>query len=376
MAKRDVYPIQVSDEALTELRHRLERTRWPDAAPVDDWSQGVPLGWLQELCRYWATDYDWRRCEQQLNAAGSARAEIDGLGVHYLHVRSPEPAALPLVLTHGWPGSVVEFLDVIGPLSDPAAHGGDPADAFHVVVPSLPGYGFSEPPREVGWNIDRVARAWAELMSGLGYSRYGAQGGDWGSMVTASIGQQDAEHLAGIHLNMAMAFPSSMDDLTETEQRALTDFAAYNDQGGGYMKQQSTRPQTLGYGLADSPAGQAGWIVEKFYEWTDCGGDPESVLSKDRILDDVMLYWLTNTATSSARLYWESIATINLDPVGAPSGISVFPKEIIRTSERWARERFTDLRYFSEPAKGGHFAAFEQPEIFVDEVRAFFRLVR
>jgi pimeloyl-ACP methyl ester carboxylesterase len=376
VAKHDVHPIKVSEQALTDLQQRLQQTRWPDLEPVTDWSQGVPTAWMQELCRYWANEYDWRRCEEKINAAGSSIAQIDGLGIHYLHVRSPESDALPLVLTHGWPGSLVEFLGVIGPLSDPAAHGGDPSDAFHVVVPALPGYGFSDPPREVGWNIDRIARAWAQLMSELGYSRYGAQGGDWGSMVTASIGQQDAEHLAGIHLNMAIAFPSSMDDLTEAEQRALADFASYNDVGGGYLKQQSTRPQTLGYGLADSPAGQAAWVVEKFYEWTDSDGNPESVLSKDQMLDDVMFYWLTNTGASSARLYWESISSMNLDPVGAPAGISVFPREIIRTSERWARERFTDLRYFSEPAKGGHFAAFEQPELFVDEVRTFFRLVR
>jgi pimeloyl-ACP methyl ester carboxylesterase len=301
---------------------------------------------------------------------------VDGLDIHFLHVRSPHADALPLVLTHGWPGSVIEFLDVIGLLTDPTSHGGDAADAFHLVVPSLPGYGFSGKPSRTGWNIQRIARAWATLMAGLGYDRYGAQGGDWGAMVTSSIGQQDREHVAGVHLNMAIAAPDPLDNLTEQEQRALASMADYDRWGSGYSKQQSTRPQSLGYGLVDSPAGQCGWIIEKFLAWTDCDGHPENVLTKDQMLDNIMLYWLPATGASSARLYWESFSSPNMEAVEVPSGVSVFPHDIIQLSERWARNRFTDLRHYHALEKGGHFAAFEQPAIFADEVRAFFRTVR
>jgi pimeloyl-ACP methyl ester carboxylesterase len=292
-------------------------------------------------------------------------------------VRSPHEGALPIVLTHGWPGSVVEFLDVIGPLTDPVAHGGDAADAFHVVCPSLPGYGFSDRPTEPGWGVERIAGAWATLMGRLGYERYGAQGGDWGSMVTADLGRLDPDHVVGIHLNMVVAAPSAAGgELTEPERAALAAYDEHRRWGTGYSKQQSTRPQTLGYGLVDSPAGQCAWIVEKFWAWTDCDGHPENALSRDQMLDNVMLYWLPATGASSARLYWESFTKPGLDPVAVPTGCSIFPKEIIRPPRRWAEGRFADLRYWNEVERGGHFAAFEQPALFVDEVRSFFRLVR
>jgi pimeloyl-ACP methyl ester carboxylesterase len=267
---------------------------------------------------------------------------------------------------------------VIEPLTDPAGHGGDPADAFHVVCPSLPGYGFSDKPTRAGWGVARIAAAWAQLMARLGYQRYGAQGGDWGASVTTCIGQQDVEHLAGIHLNMPVALPdpATMNDLTEQERASIDSFDYYRRWDSGYSKQQSTRPQTLGYGLVDSPVGQCAWIVEKFWSWTDSRGDPTNVLSRDEMLDNVMLYWLPGTGASAARLYWESLNDFNIDEVIAPTGCSIFPKEIIRPSRRWAEKRFTNLCYWNELEKGGHFAAFEQPETFVNELRACFRQVR
>jgi pimeloyl-ACP methyl ester carboxylesterase len=372
------FRIAVPESDLADLRDRLERTRWPEAETVDDWSQGIPLAYTQELCRYWASDYDWRATEARLNAHPQFLTEIDGLDIHVMHVRSPHPGALPLVLTHGWPGSIVEFQKAIGPLTDPVAHGGDAADAFDVVCPSLPGYGFSGKPDAPGWRVERIAAAWAVLMDRLGYARYGAQGGDWGAMVTASLGHQDPDHVAGIHLNMPMAAPGSLDltDMTAAEQTALESFADHRRWGTGYSKEQSTRPQTVGYGLVDSPAGQAAWIVEKFWAWTDCDGHPEQVLTRDELLDNVMLYWLPAAGASSARLYWESFVRPGFDQVSVPTGCSIFPKEIMRMSKRWAASRFTDIRYWSELDAGGHFAAFERPESFVDEVRAFFRLVR
>lgn len=376
----DVTPFQIefAEADLTDLRERLARTRWPDAEPVTDWSQGIPLDYTRELARYWAEDYDFRKAEARLSAYPHFRTEIDGLGIHFLHARSPHPEALPLVLTHGWPGSIVEFLDVIGPLTDPTAHGGDAADAFHVVCPSLPGYGFSDKPTSAGWNVERIGEAWAVLMDRLGYERYGAQGGDWGSMVTVATARAGGDRLVGIHLNMPVAAPDSetFSDLTPAEQKTLQDLATHREWGTGYSKIQSTRPQTLGYGLADSPSGQLAWIVEKFHEWTDCDGHPENALTRDQMLDNVTVYWLTDTAASSARLYWESFHKPDLAEVTAPTGCSIFPHEIIRSSRRWAEKRFTDLRYWNELDRGGHFAAFEQPAVFVEEVRRFFRLVR
>ncbi len=378
MAEAKPFRIETSDADLEDLKQRLARTRWPNAETVDDWTQGIPLAYVQEVCAYWGEKYDWRAREALLNQVPQFRAEVGGLGIHFLHARSPEANALPLVMTHGWPGSVVEFQKVIGPLSDPAAHGGDPADAFHVVCPSLPGYGFSDKPSETGWGVERIADTWGELMEGLGYPKYVAQGGDWGAMVTTMIGMRDTARCRGIHLNMPIAppDPETMGDLTESEQQALAALNHYQQWDSGYSKQQSTRPQTLGYGLADSPAGQAAWILEKFWAWTDCDGHPENVLSRDELLDNVMLYWLPGNAASSARLYWESFNAVSMDTVGVPTGCSIFPKEILRTSRRWAEKRFTNLVYWNELDKGGHFAAFEQPETFVQEIRNCFRPLR
>ena len=372
------FRIAASDAALDDLRRRLRATRWPERETVDDWSQGIPLAYVQDVCAYWAEKYDWRAREARLNRFAQFRSELDGLGIHFVHVRSPHADALPLVITHGWPGSIVEFHKVIEPLTNPTVHGGEAKDAFHVVCPSLPGYGFSDKPARAGWKVERIADAWAQLMGRLGYARYVAQGGDWGAMVTTRIGIQDEAHCAAIHLNMPIAppDPATLADLTEREKSALAGMQHYQEWDSGYSKQQSTRPQTVGYGLVDSPAGQAAWILEKFWAWTDCNGHPENVLGRDELLDNVMLYWLPGTAASSARLYWESFRTPSLDPVRIPVGCSIFPKEIFRTSRRWAEKRFERLIHFEEMEKGGHFAAFEQPELYVREVRACFRKVR
>jgi len=372
------FRIDIPESDLDDLRQRLRQTRWPDAETVDDWSQGIPLSYTRDLCEYWLQRYDWRACEASLKQFPQFRTSIDGLDIHFLHVQSPEAGALPLVLTHGWPGSIVEFRKVIGPLTNPVAHGGDAADAFHVVCPSLPGFGFSGKPASPGWGTERIADAWDELMTRLGYARYGAQGGDWGAGVTARLGIRHADHVAGIHLNMVTAppDPATMNDLTDQEKSALAAMKHYQDWDSGYSKEQSTRPQTVGYGLVDSPAGLCAWIVEKFWAWTDSDGDPANVLTRDEMLDNVMLYWLPGTGASSARLYWESFAKLLGGTVEVPVGCSVFPKEIFRVSRRWAEKAYPDLRYWNEPAKGGHFAAFEQPAIFVDEVRAAFRTFR
>ena len=379
------FHIQIPEADLRDLRDRLARTRWPEAETVADWSQGVPLSYLRELCRYWGEGYDWRATEQRLNRLPQFRTELDGLGLHVLHVRSPHPDALPLIMTHGWPGSVVEFLKVIGPLTNPVAHGGEASDAFHLVCPSLPGYGFSDKPARPGWGVERIAGAWARLMARLGYERYGAQGGDWGTSISTSIGQQDPEHVAGIHLTPPLAppDPATLDDLTEQERAALASLEHAAEWESGYSQEHATRPQTIGYALVDSPVALCAWIVEKFWAWTDCGGQLENVLTRDELLDNVMLYWLPGTGASSARLYWESIRQVNRwisgptrDTVAVPAGCSIFPKELQRPSRRWAAKRFLDIRYWNELDKGGHFAAFEQPELFVSEVRSFFRLVR
>jgi epoxide hydrolase len=381
------FRLAVPEGELEDLRRRLHATRWPERETVDDWSQGVPLGYLREVCAHWADRYDWRATEARLNALPQHRTVVDGLGIHFLHVRSPHPGALPLVLTHGWPGSVVEFLDVVGPLADPAAHGGDAADAFHVVCPSLPGYGFSDKPTRPGWGIERIAAAWAQLMARLGYRRYGAGGGDWGTSISTLLALADPDHVAGIHLTPPLAppDPATFDDLTAPERDALAALDRAAVWESGYSTQQATRPQTVGYGLVDSPAGLCAWIVEKFRAWTDNDGHPEDALSRDQMLDDVMLYWLPGTGASSARLYWESIRTVDewiagrtgdTTAVTVPAGCSVFPRELQRPSRRWAERRFADIRYWSAPARGGHFAAFEQPRLYVEELRAFFRLVR
>ena len=378
----DIKPfrIAVSDAVLEDLRARLRHTRWPEAELVGDWSQGAPLAWIKEVCRYWAEDYDWRKREALLNRFDQFTTEIDGLAIHFLHARSACPGAMPLLITHGWPGSVVEFQKVTAPLTDPAAFGGDPADAFHVVCPSLPGFGFSAKPGATGWGVERIAAAWAVLMQRLGYSRYAAQGGDWGSAVTTSLGAQDPQHCAGIHITLSMGTRPITDanvNPSPEEARALRAIKHYKDWDSGYSLQQATRPQTLGYGLTDSPAGQAAWILEKFWAWTDCDGHPENILSRDELLDNVMLYWVTASAASSARLYWESFGRRGAArQVKVPTGVAVFPKEIVPPVRRWMESGFTDIRHWSEMTKGGHFAAFEQPELFVADVRACFRNLR
>lgn len=372
------FRIDIPESDLDDLRQRLRQTRWPEPATVDDWSQGVPLAYLRDLCDYWLEHYDWRASEARLNRFPQFRTEIDGLAIHFIHARSPHDDAQPLIITHGWPGSVVEFHKVIGPLTDPVAHGGDASDAFHVVCPSLPGYGFSGKPSRPGWGVERTADAWDELMTRLGYSRYGAQGGDWGAQVTTGIGMRHPDHVTGIHLNMPVVIPDpdTMNDLTEREQAGLASIEHYMNWDSGYSKQQSTRPQTVGYGLLDSPAGLCAWIIEKFWSWTDCDGDPVNSLSRDEMLDNVMLYWLPGTGASSARMYWESFSRPLFGPVEVPLGCSIFPREIFRPSRRWAEKQFPSLRYWNEPPKGGHFAAFEQPASYVEEVRAAFRAFR
>ena len=373
------FQITISDVDLADLRRRLGQTRWPEPSTVPDWTQGVPLAYLQQLCRYWADDYDWRAREKRLNSFDQYRTEIDGLGIHFLHIRSPEPDALPLILSHGWPGSIVEFMEVIGPLTNPVGHGGDAGDAFHIVAPSLPGYAWSDKPTAPGWGIERIADAWATLMARLGYDRYGAQGGDWGAGITTRLGQAHPEHVAGIHLNLVVAQPQpGQTEFTEEERASLAAMTHYMQSESGYSQQQATRPQTLGYGLTDSPAGQCAWILEKFCAWSDCDGDPVAAFGADRILDNVMLYWLPRTAASSGRLYWQSFASLasGLGTVGVPAGASVFPKEIFCTPRHWASRIYTDLRYWKQLDRGGHFAAFEQPEMFVSELRHFFRAIR
>jgi len=376
------FRIAITDNELEDLKQRLRATRWPERECVDDWTQGLPLAYAQEVASYWLEKYDWRTREALLNRFPQFKTEIDGLGIHFIHVRSPHPDATPLLVTHGWPGSIVEFQKIIEPLTNPTAHGGEAADAFHLVCPSLPGYGFSDKPTRTGWNVQRIANAWSELMLRLGYKQYAAQGGDWGAAITTCIGFQDPANCLGIHVNLPLVLhllvridPSSS-DLTVTEKSAFAGFRYYNDWDSGYSKEQSTRPQTVGYGLSDSPVGQMAWILEKFWAWTDCGGHPENVLTRDELLDNVMMYWLTGTAASSARLYWESFRSIPTDAVLIPAGCSIFPKEIFRGSRRWVEQRYTKLVYFNELDKGGHFAAFEQPEMFVHEVRACFRQIR
>jgi len=375
------FTIAIPEAQLDDLRGRLARTRLPEQIPGAGWDYGTELEYEHELVEYWRDAYDWRTAEAQLNELDHFITNVDGARVHFIHQRSPEADAFPLIITHGWPGSIVEFLDVLGPLTDPRAHGGDPADAFHVVAPSIPGYAFSGPTTDRGWDTRRIAQAWATLMAGLGHERYGAQGGDWGAMITNHIGLVDPAHVAGIHLNMVVAGPPPEGDdapLTETEQKGLADIASYMEFDSGYMQIQSTKPQTIGYALEDSPAGLAAWIVEKFRSWSDCNGDVESSFTRDQLLTNVMLYWLTATAHSSARLYYENRRSGSFAPtekVEVPTGAAIFPREIVRPPRRWAEQRF-NITHWNEMPRGGHFAAMEEPELFVDDVRAFFRTVR
>ena len=373
------FTLNVDEAELDDLRRRLDATRWPEAETVDDWTQGSPLAKVRALCEHWRGGYDWRRCEARLNGLGQFKTEIDGLGIHFLHVRSPHPNALPLIITHGWPGSVMEFMKVIGPLTDPTAHGGSAADAFHVVAPSLPGYGFSDKPSRTGWGVPRIAGAWITLMERLGYDRWVAQGGDWGSAVTTAIGVARPPACAAIHVNMPLAFPTDAADRadpTPAEQASLAAMAYYQEKDSGYSKEQSTRPQTLGYGLVDSPAGQAAWIYEKYWAWTDHKGTPEDALTPDEMLDNIMLYWLPRTGASSARLYWESFGAFASTQLDLPVGVSIYPKEIFRPSRRWAEKKMSNIIHWNELDRGGHFAAWEQPDLFVKEIRDCFRKVR
>ncbi|MGV0852035.1 epoxide hydrolase family protein [Mycolicibacterium phlei] len=361
------FRIAVPDADLEDLRSRLQRTRWPEAECVDDWSQGIPLGYTRELAEYWANDYDWRAREAALNRFDHFTTAIDGLDVHFIHQRSSVPDAFPLLITHGWPGSIVEFHKVIEPLTE---------RGYHVVCPSLPGYGFSGKPARTGWGIERIAAAWDTLMRRLGYDRYGAQGGDWGSAVTTALGRS-ADGCIAIHLNMPMGTPpKGTTEFSPEELAAIERLEYYRKWDNAYAKQQSTRPQTLGYGLTDSPVGQLAWIVEKFWSWTDCDGHPENVLHRDELLDNVMLYWVTASAASSARLYWESFRAFgNGEPVRVPTGVASFPKEILRSPRSWCESSYNITHWTTMP-RGGHFAAFEQPELFVDDVVTFFNSVR
>lgn len=372
----DIHPftISISDEVINDLKTRLNATRWPDQETVEDWTQGVPLDYQKNLMGYWASDYDHQRLANRLNAYDNFVTEVNGLDIHFLHVRSSHEHARPLLLSHGWPGSIVEFLKVIGPLTEPQDHGLDQNQAFHLVIPSLPGYGFSGKPTKTGWSVEKMADTFAMLMARLGYDRYLAQGGDWGSAITSAIGRQDTEHCLGIHLNMVLAPPDpGAKDLTEHEMSALAGLAHYQEWDSGYSKQQATRPQTLSYGLADSPSGQAAWVLEKYWSWTDCDGDPANVLSRDEMLDNIMVYWLNNTSASSGRLYWHSFGKgAQQTEIKVPMGGTIFPKEIFRTSQRFAERLYKNIVYWNERPKGGHFAAFEQPEIYVEEIRACF----
>jgi pimeloyl-ACP methyl ester carboxylesterase len=391
----DIRPFQVDvpEEELVELRRRIEATRWPSGELVEDRSQGVQLGPLQALARYWSTEYDWRKCEARLNAVPQFMTEIDGVDIHFIHVRSPHEDALPLIMTHGWPGSVIELLDSIGPLTDPTAHGGTYEDAFHLVLPSLPGYGFSAEPAELGWDASRTARAWAELMQRLGYRRYVAQGGDVGALVTDLMGRQAVKGLVGYHLNLLTAVLAVGDQLpreSEQERTAAEAVAAFREDGFGYFLEMATRPQTIGYSLLDSPVGLAAWLLDhdtdSYYKISRAFADGEPVgnLTRDNIVDNITLYWLTGTGASAARSYWEdaralaaSLASGQAPPaVTVPVGFTTFPGEIWASPRSWVEAVYPDLAYFNEVDKGGHFATWEEPELFSAELRAAFRALR
>jgi epoxide hydrolase len=370
------FTIDVADAVLDDLRTRLRNTRWPNREVVDDWSQGVPLAYVHELVAFWADEYDWRARERALNRFDQFVTEIDGIDIHFVHQRSPHPGAIPLLITHGWPGSIVEFHKVIEPLVDPVAFGGDAADAFHVIAPSLPGFAFSGKPTEPGWGVERIGAAWTKLMARLGYERYVAQGGDWGSAITSQVGAQDPGHCAAIHITLAMSARPQGTPTDPDELDALARATHYLEWDSGYSHQQKTRPQTLGYGLADSPAGQLAWIVEKYRSWTDCDGDPERVLTRDEMLDNVMLYWVTDSAASSARIYWESFGRGDRPVVTVPTGFAVYPREIVPPVRKWVGELYPNVTYWAEQPRGGHFAAFEVPDLFVADLRAWARSAR
>jgi pimeloyl-ACP methyl ester carboxylesterase len=387
------FHLEIPEEQLDDLRRRIAATRWPSKELVDDRSQGVQLATLQELARYWATDYNWRKAEAKLNALPQFTTEIDGVEIHFIHVRSQHEDAMPLIMTHGWPGSVIELLETIGPLTDPTAHGGTAEDAFHLVLPSLPGYGFSGEPTEVGWESGRIARAWAELMERLGYTRYVAQGGDVGAAVTDAMGRQAPEGLVGIHINLLVASIGLEDQLpAESEQERATHDAVktFTTEGFGYFLEQSTRPQTIGYSLLDSPVGLAAWLLDhdtdSYYKISSAfvDGEPVGNLTRESIVDNITLYWLTGTGASAARWYWETgraqaaarAAGETPPPVSVPVGFTTFPGEIFAAPRSWVETVYPDLAYFNEVDKGGHFAAWEEPDLFSTEVRAAFSSLR
>jgi pimeloyl-ACP methyl ester carboxylesterase len=389
------FHVEIADEALDDLRRRLASTRFPDRETVADGSQGAQLARMQELVHYWATEYDWRKAEARLNALPQFLTEIDGLDIHFIHVRSRHEDALPLIVTHGWPGSVIELLSVIEPLTDPTAHGGAAEDAFHVVIPSLPGYGFSARPDTIGWNPERIARAWDELMHRLGYDEYVAQGGDWGAVITEAMGRQAPDGLRAIHVNLPATVPADVEAALagagpipemSAEERAVFDaLRLYRASGySGYFVALTARPQAVGYALTDSPTGLAGFFLwhPGFADWR-FGDDPNDAKTKDEVLDDITLYWLTNTATSAGRLYWEnrgtsptSASAIKTTEISVPIGVTVFPKDVYRPPESWARRAYPSLVYFNEVGSGGHFAAWEEPQLFSEELRAAFRTTR
>ncbi|MFA9503737.1 epoxide hydrolase family protein [Natrinema sp. H-ect1] len=371
------FEVSVDPDEIDDLRTRLERTRWPDQLPETGWADGTDREFLRDLCAYWRAEFDWAAFEDRCNEFDQYVTTIDGQRLHFYHVRSPEPDATPLVLSHGWPGSVTEFLDVLGPLTDPAAHGGDPADAFHVVAPSLPGFGFSGPTAEQGYDVPRIADAVADLMARLGYDRYVAQGGDWGALIAALLGANYPDRVDAIHTNMLFLHPSSLeaDDPTALlDEQGLADYretAAFRETETAYHEIQATKPQSLAYGLTDSPAGLAGWIVEKFRAWSDCDGDLESWIDRDRLLDNLSVYWLTGTIGSSMRLYAETdVGAATPESVDVPTGHARYPAEVYKTPRGWA-EAVYDVEYWSEQPEGGHFAAMEVPELFVEDLRAF-----
>jgi pimeloyl-ACP methyl ester carboxylesterase len=382
------FHINVPDAELAELRRRVLATRWPELETVKDQSQGVKLDKIQALVQYWGTGYNWRKAEKKLNALPQFVTTIDGLDIQFVHVRSKHPNALPLIMTHGWPGSIFELTKVIGPLTDPTAFGGRAEDAFDLVLPSMPGYGFSEKPKGTGWDADRIAKAWAILMKRLGYKHYVSQGGDWGSVVADKMAHQKPEGLLGIHVNMPATVPADVAKalnngdpvpagLSDKEKAAFKSLNYLYTKGSGYAAMMVTRPQTLGYGLTDSPAGLAAFFYDKFNEWTYSGGDADKAFTKDEMLDDISLYWLTNTAVSSAQLYWENNANnFNAVDISIPAAITVFPGEIYQAPRSWAERSYHKLIYFNEVDKGGHFAAWEQPELFSAELRAAFKSLR
>ena len=381
MSEINPYMIQISNDDLEDLKRRLLSTRWPEKETVEDWSQGIPLSYIKEISDYWLNEYDWRSREEYYNSFPQFITNIEGLDIHFIHIKSPHEEAKPLIISHGWPGSIVEFHKVINPLIDPVSFGGKAEDAFHLVCPTLPGYGFSGKPSQTGTSVERIAELWDILMNKIGYSKYFAQGGDWGSAITIAIGKQNKGSCQGIHVNMPFAPPTkeALENPSKRDKIAFEGLGYYQEWGSGYSKQQSTRPQTLGYGLVDSPIGQASWIIEKFYEWTDCNGHPENILNKEELIDNVMFYWLTKSAASSARLYWESFGSFGGNPeekLELPIGCSIFPKEISRTPRSWAEQIYSNIVYWNELKKGGHFAAFEQPEIFINEIRNCFKEMR